>query len=36
MKITLAQQNYHIGNFEANFQKMKEWMEAGMEKFRIV
>lgn len=27
MKITLAQQNYHIGNFEANFQKMKAAVE---------
>ncbi|MGB0840176.1 MAG: NAD+ synthase [Chitinophagales bacterium] len=29
MKIAIAQQNYHIGNFEANFSKMKMGMLEG-------
>lgn len=30
MKITLAQQNHHIGNFEFNFQKMKSAVEEAI------
>ncbi len=32
MKIAIAQQNYHIGNFESNFQKIKKAIEEAVAK----